>query len=181
MKHIPSSTFNTTNWSGGTTTELFIWPEHSSYAARDFEFRLSRATVNIETSTFTPLAGFKRTLMVLTGEMELNHEGQHSCVLKPFEVDQFDGGWTTHSKGKCSDFNLMCSGDKFGKLSQVYLSEGQRDRIELPGKYHLFYVYSGEVEVGGIVARTGDLVVFEDEDNVEVCGRVEVVGILVEV
>ena len=64
-------------WSGGTTTELFIYPEGATYEDRNFKFRLSIATVESETSEFTPLAGVKRTLMLLHGELTLKHEGQY--------------------------------------------------------------------------------------------------------
>ena len=34
-----------TKWSGGQTTELLVEPDSSSLAKRDFDFRLSTATV----------------------------------------------------------------------------------------------------------------------------------------
>ena len=43
----------TANWAGGTTTELFIYPENTSFVNRDFDFRISTATVEVEASTFT--------------------------------------------------------------------------------------------------------------------------------
>lgn len=41
------------NWSGGKTTQLFIYPENSEYAKRNFLFRISSATVDCERSEFT--------------------------------------------------------------------------------------------------------------------------------
>ena len=71
MKIYPASTQKTAKWSGGLTTELFIYPEGSAYSERNFDFRLSTATVEIETSVFTPLPHVQRTLMVL--ELSLIH------------------------------------------------------------------------------------------------------------
>jgi environmental stress-induced protein Ves len=38
----------TDSWSGGTTTQLAIYPENSSYQQRNFLYRISTATVDIE-------------------------------------------------------------------------------------------------------------------------------------
>lgn len=67
MQLIPKSAQTTSNWSGGTTTQLFIYPPEASYAARNFLFRISTATVETETSTFTDLTGFNRILLLLNG------------------------------------------------------------------------------------------------------------------
>ena len=40
--------YATTNWSGGTTTQLSIAPEGAVYADRDFLWRRSSATVELE-------------------------------------------------------------------------------------------------------------------------------------
>ena len=42
-------------WSDGTTTQLLIAPEGAHYAARDFLWRVSSATVELDESDFTPL------------------------------------------------------------------------------------------------------------------------------
>lgn len=44
--------YKTTEWSGGLTTELSIAPEGSVYADRDFMWRLSSATVELEEERF---------------------------------------------------------------------------------------------------------------------------------
>lgn len=97
----------TTNWSGGTTTQLFIYPEGSSYVNRNFLFRISTATVETEYSTFTALPGFQRVLMILKGELTITHRNQYTKHLNTFDSDTFDGGWETTAIGKVTDFNLM--------------------------------------------------------------------------
>lgn len=163
MKHLTAKDFKTTNWSGGTTTELFIWPETGSYSNRNFDFRLSTATVEVEESVFTPLSGVARTLMVLAGEMELIHEGQHSKRLGPFDQDHFQGGWTTNSVGKCSDFNLMCQGKTKGELEHLALVKGSEKKIDLYGEINLIYAVKGVISSEGRIISEGELLVVENQ------------------
>ena len=114
---IRKSEQKTTAWSGGTTTELALHPPGSAYIKRNFSWRLSSATVEAAESTFTPLPGIRRTLLLLSGEMELEHAGQHTVRLLPFEQDSFQGDWQTTSRGVASDFNLMLGGTADGNLT----------------------------------------------------------------
>ena len=109
----------TTRWSGGTTTEIYIYPKAASYSERKFGFRISTAVVEDEQSTFTQLPGFKRHIMPLSGVMELEHENHHAIVLNPFEKDFFHGEWVTKSRGQCTDFNLMLSEGFEGDIEPV--------------------------------------------------------------
>ena len=109
----------TSEWSGGTTTELYIYPKDSLYGDRNFKWRLSSAKVEVEQSTFTSLPGISRLIMVIEGELLLKHEGHHNAVLKAFEQDSFSGEWTTTSFGKVIDFNLMMAQGYKGKLEAI--------------------------------------------------------------
>lgn len=181
MKHLKANDFKTTNWSGGTTTELFIWPETADYKKRDFDFRLSTATVEVETSVFTPLEGVARTLMVLQGEMKLIHEGHHEVTLGPFHQDHFQGGWNTRSEGECVDLNLMCRGNTKGKMSHFSMMKNSEQAIEVSGAVNLIYCYSGSVECGGEIANVGDLFVFEGEGGIQTMAVNQSDFILIEV
>lgn len=97
----------TNRWSGGTTTQLAIFPPDADYGLRNFEWRLSTAHVENEESCFTSLPGVHRHLMILEGHIQLIHEGHREVALNPFEVDEFEGSWNTKSIGQCVDFNLM--------------------------------------------------------------------------
>lgn len=97
----------TTNWSGGTTTQLAIAPEGAVYADRDFLWRLSSATVELPHSDFTPLPDYDRFLSVLEGEIQLKIDARAPFPLVPGELVAFDGGAPVESWGKCVDFNLM--------------------------------------------------------------------------
>src|SRR3954468_10995977 len=104
------------NWASGTSTEIFIHPSNGNFAARRFLFRISTATVEAEESTFTFFEGITRHLMILKGELELTHEGRYTKHLKPYDQDTFSGEWSTRSKGKVTDFNLMLKDGAKGLL-----------------------------------------------------------------
>jgi environmental stress-induced protein Ves len=94
-------------WSGGSTTELFIYPDDADLAKRNFEVRVSSATVEAEESVFSSFTGYVRHITPLRGEMRLVHEGHGEITLTPPRTDTFDGEWTTRSYGRCTDFNLI--------------------------------------------------------------------------
>ena len=70
-------------WSGGTTTQLAIYPENAVYADRDFLWRVSSATVDLEDSDFTPLPDYDRLIATLEGEIVLTHNGGAPLRLRP--------------------------------------------------------------------------------------------------
>ena len=118
--------FNVSKWAGGTTTQLAIYPEDSSYAERDFIWRLSSATCDLPESDFTNLPDYNRVLAVLHGEIVLSHNGERSIKLEPLEYDYFDGGQKTKSYGKCTDYNLMTRKDHRGRLEVIELTEAEQ-------------------------------------------------------
>ena len=124
----------TTKWSGGDTTQLYIYPESGEYAKRNFMFRLSTATVTSEKSVFTELKGISRKLMVLSGEMKLEHNGRYSKELKEFGQDSFMGEWETVSYGKAVDFNLMTNNLCIGKLEHINILPNYSITLELSNK-----------------------------------------------
>ena len=136
-------------WAGGTTTQLAIYPKNSSYMERSFEWRVSTARVDSEESAFTPLPGVHRILMILEGQMELTHEGIRSVSLKSFEQDEFDGGWTTKSLGRCVDFNLMTMGRSVkGKLEAAVPQSLNLFEQEVSSEaWEAFYCFSAAINV----------------------------------
>lgn len=106
----------TSQWSGGTTTELFLYPPEGSYASRNFLFRLSSAYCEDAESVFTILPGVRRILMVLDGRITLCHNGKRKVTLEKGDQDHFTGDETTKSKGGCVDFNLMLKDGTEGNL-----------------------------------------------------------------
>jgi len=139
-------TFNVQPWSGGTTTELYIHPAKGSYPQRNFDFRLSMATIEVEHSEFTPLPGISRKTLILEGEIQLSHEGKDAFPLRKLEVASYDGAWKTSSDGRCTDFNLMTQGTTTGELEGRVLENGEQ--VVLPSSTHAFvYVHAGRIAV----------------------------------
>ena len=143
--------YKTTEWSGGTTTELSIAPEGAVYADRDFEWRLSSATVEVEESNFTPLPDYNRIIMTLKGGIRLSHNGGEWLTLPEFTTHSFDGGDETVSVGKVIDFNLMLrKGVCGGAVIPYALKDGEEVRTdrdlqaEAPNySTVMFYCYEG--------------------------------------
>lgn len=117
-------------WSGGTTTQLAIYPEESEYSKRNFKWRISSAKVELEESNFTSLPGIDRIIMIIKGELKLEHEGHYKKTLMPFQQDTFKGDWNTKSYGKVTDFNLMTSKNCYGKIEALIFDSLEKKDIE---------------------------------------------------
>ena len=89
--------YNISKWTGGKTKELSIFPSTSKYLDRDFIWRLSSATVELEESDFSKLPDYDRVLMVLEGSVVLTYDDSRTVRLKELEQDSFDGAWKTKS------------------------------------------------------------------------------------
>lgn len=141
--------FQTSNWSGGSTTQLYIFPANASYAERNFDFRISSAKVEVPESTFTALPSVNRKLMVLEGEITITHENEHSKTLQKFEVDTFNGDWKTTAKGTCTDFNLMTTSNQTSELSHMQLLANHYKTLIVEENYHTvcLYLHSGSIYV----------------------------------
>jgi environmental stress-induced protein Ves len=139
----------TTQWSGGTTTQLYIFPEHAEYGKGNFQFRISTATVEEDTSVFTSLPGITRHLMILSGQLSITHEGHYSKQLHPLDIDSFDGGWHTTGAGKVTDFNLMTTGNTKVFLTSVALSTGEKLNMAIPDDIAMigYYVWEGALNI----------------------------------
>ena len=107
LTHLTPADYVTTTWSGGTTTQLAIAPKGALYAERDFLWRVSSATVELDESDFTALPDYRRFISTVRGDMTLSHHGGDELTLRPGDIHAFDGGDDTHSRGRCTDFNLM--------------------------------------------------------------------------
>lgn len=145
--------FKTTHWSGGTTTELYIFPEGANFSDRQFDFRLSIAIISIGESAFTPLSGVDRTLLLLEGELELIHEGHHRNKLMPLMQDSFKGDWSTKCLGTGTDFNLMTQNCK-GTISVF-----QKNTELFHGSKHgCFYCLHGNTTINNIKLDEGNFI-----------------------
>ncbi|MBU5483187.1 HutD family protein [Clostridium sp. MSJ-11] len=159
----------TSCWSGGTTTQLAIYPPSSEYGKLNFKWRLSSAKVEVEESTFTNLPGIWRHIMVIEGKLKLNHEGHHNISLNPFEKDSFSGDWTTKSYGKVTDFNLMLNKDCSGDIYPIMLNKNLSFTINSDSSTtEALYCVQGPIEIitnkdDKIALNAGDLLLINKE------------------
>lgn len=107
IKHLTETDFVVSRWSGGFTTQLWIAPEGAVYGDRDFLWRVSSASVELDFSDFTPLADYHRWITTLDGSITLTHDGGAPIRLSPYDIHDFDGAAATSCLGRCRDFNLM--------------------------------------------------------------------------
>ena len=124
FQKLTDTSYAVSAWSGGTTTQLAIFPPEAKYADRDFLWRVSSATVDLEESDFTALPDYDRLIATLQGEIVLTHNGGAPLKLHPFEVHAFSGADATHSVGRCTDFNLMLRrGQAAGTMEALRLTD----------------------------------------------------------
>lgn len=160
--------FQTTQWSGGSSTQLYIFPANATYAERNFQLRISTAKVEIEESTFTSLPGIDRKLMILDGEITITHEGKYSKNLKPFDVDTFSGDWKTTALGTCTDFNVMTMGTRQSELYHVAMEPSSSYTLKPKETCKSLFLYptSGTIHLELInenyILETGNLIIIED-------------------
>lgn len=155
-------------WSGGTTREIYIYPENTSYQKRDFRFRISFATVDTYESVFTKLDDVIRLIMPLSEKLELLIEtsmGTEKTELSNGEVLKFDGGADVKSIGKGTDFNLMMKNCD-GSISKV------SGLVEFPleGFKALYFLESGcyHIRDETFYSDQGDLLIVENEVGIRI-------------
>lgn len=160
--------FKTSLWSGGSTTELYIYPEDAQYKEGNFQCRISSATVEVDQSEFTSLPGVKRYLSIFSGHLDMIHGEADKVSLEPYEVDCFDGGVSTVSYGKVVDFNLMLKNGADGKMEAVKL--GMKDHVTFSpqnGENLLaVYVKTGKIKIEDVTVMEGELFVCCEWDKV---------------
>mgnify|MGYP002517977608 CR=1 FL=1 len=167
LTHLTPADYVTSAWSGGKTIQIAIGPAGAVYANRDFLWRLSSATVDLEESDFTALPDYSRLIAPLRGEMRLSHNGGPAVELAPYQVHAFDGADATHSWGRCTDFNLMLrKGVCEGSVAPVLLSEGECLSIPAEGNTVILYCAEGNaaVRAGGsqLTLRPGEAALLTD-------------------
>ena len=176
---IASENFQPVRWSGGTTTELFIYPPTADYKERNFQFRLSTATVETEKSDFTRLSGISRKLRVLEGEVTLIHDDHDSRQLNKFDADEFEGDCETSSIGKCIDFNLMTTGETKGEITGIVVENEKHFDCNIKENcdWVFIYIFSGKISIDlkdDIITKVkGDLLIL----NKPTTGNLEIKGL----
>ncbi|WP_143321370.1 HutD family protein [Clostridium sp. HBUAS56010] len=136
--------YKTTAWSGGDTTQIYIYPETAQYEEQDFLYRISLASVMEEVSSFTKLDNYNRILTVLEGSIKLEQQKETPLIpLKPLEQFQFGGEVPITSYGRCKDFNLMFQKGLEGKVQIMQMKETSWEFDLEHGAQYILYSFSG--------------------------------------
>ena len=161
---LKSNDFQVSDWSGGKTKQLYLSPQTGHYGKREFDYRLSTATVELAESQFSDLSGFHRILMSLDHTLHLhNASRQEETVLAPFTPYFFEGSDSITSRGTCTDFNLIYSDHYQGQM--LAISDGQ----ELSQDEAIQFIYAlSDLMVTGtdlpsLNLETGQLLIVEKE------------------
>ena len=137
-KIVKPEDFVVTQWSGGLTTQFAIYPEESTLAKRDFDWRVSSASFTTSSSQFSDFYGYQRYIIALQGELFVSHENLYKRTLFPYDVEYFYGKWTTNSNNSldCIDFNFIVKEDMQANL--VVLKEDDLYAPKKKGKLLLY-------------------------------------------
>lgn len=105
-------------WKGGKTEELCIVPEDASLQERNFDLRISSATIDLERSEFSDFTGYRRYLMKLEGDITLLIDDK-TIIIKGDEAFEFMGDEKVISLSKepSRDFNVIIKKDKKADIS----------------------------------------------------------------
>ena len=105
-------------WKGGKTTQLCIVPENASLQERNFDLRISSATIDLERSEFSDFRGYRRYLMKLEGDITLLIDDK-TITIKRDEAFEFMGDEKVISLSKepSRDFNVIIKKDKKADIS----------------------------------------------------------------
>jgi len=118
---ISKNNISPNRWDGGLTFEYFIFPVGSVYSNRNFDFRISSATIDKIPSNFTKFEGYQRYLVMLDNDLQLERNGINEAYQK-HEIFEFISSDEVTSFSKGSDFNLMLH-SKFCKHRTQLINE----------------------------------------------------------
>jgi environmental stress-induced protein Ves len=158
--------YKTNNWSGGKTTEMFIYPTNSNYADRNFDFRISSATVEVEESEFTDLMGFHRLLTIIDGQLELYVNNETPFVLEKDVSFWFSGSDKVKSRGIVRDFNVIFSNKYEVQWRQIKEDEFMKTQLN-QGDFLFYFLIKGNVKMNEQSIYENELVCFNFEEYTE--------------
>lgn len=95
-------------WDGGKTYEYFIYPKNSNYNLRNFDFRISSATIEKTPAIFTKFQSYTRYLVMLDTNLILNYNSSEIKIQKN-EIFKFSSTSDISSYSEGNDFNVMLS------------------------------------------------------------------------
>ena len=117
-KIIKKEDFITTKWAGGETTQLIIYPEDASFSEKDFLWRVSSAIFTSTEPKVSDSSHSQRYILPLEGKLNLSHQGLYKRELDKYQVEYFDGSWSTFSENTldCRDYNFIVKSGNQAKM-----------------------------------------------------------------
>lgn len=154
-------------WSGGSTTEFFIYPKTSHYQDRNFEIRISSATVDVSPSNFTVLSGYHRLLMPINTSLTLVFDDKNKINIDQMKAVEFEGSLKTVSYGLCTDIGIMLSPKWIGKLINA-----ESGIIQCVCGFTCIYALNDNLKIiankKNHILYTGDIIIFESKIEEEI-------------
>ena len=160
---IQQSEMSISQWAGGSTTQLAIYPPHSSVAAQDFLWRFSSATVE-QSGAFTRFPQHQRLLALRQGagfafavEAKLaggvhnaaNQTATHQAeVTRQQQTLRFAGAFASSARlldGAVTDINLMLSAGYSGNLLALPLSQQRQPLLLARPEHSTLLLWTDEV------------------------------------
>ncbi len=163
--HLTEKDYAVSHWSGGKTTQLAIFPEGAVYADRDFTWRISSATAEIDESDYTALPDYNRLIAVFDKAIRLQHDGGEIITLQPYDVHRFDGAAATHSWGRCVDFNLMLRKGRAEGEMRALTIDGTGEIETANADTVLIYCAEGEGSIASAGFGAGEAVLVTEIDE----------------
>ena len=158
-------------WKGGKTEQLCIVPESASLQERNFDIRISSATIDLERSEFSDFTGYRRYLMKLEGDITLLIDDK-TIIIKRDEAFEFMGDEKviSISREPSRDFNVIIKKDKKADISIKENEKLNTNKGE--------YIFSLEkAKINGNEVDKYDLYEADDE-NINLEGRFIYIKIL---
>lgn len=171
IKIIKPQEFVKKEWSGGTTTQLYIYPDDAQLENRNFDFRISSATFIDTKSHFSDFSGYQRYLLPLQGEIFVSHEGKYSRTLVPYETDFFMGDWSTSSENTLDTRDLNLIVKKGLPCNLFVLNPGENYTPKKSGKLFVFSTDETTIDVFGaqdvsIALVAGSLAMIDESETI---------------
>ncbi len=145
-----------TTWSGGTTTELLIYPDGANVAEKNFDFRISTANVLVENSEFTFFPGYHRKLAILEGKLKVKHNEVDWLVVYENEQIDFEGDWKTVSEGKVVDFNVIYS--RYYKVEMDFVVDLIEKELVVENEILAYYCVKGSGVINDVLFDEGSFI-----------------------
>lgn len=193
---IQQSEMSVSQWAGGSTTQLAIYPPHSSVAAQDFLWRFSSATVE-QSGAFTRFpqhqrllalrqgAGFTFTVEAKLASAEPTAEtpvpNQQAEVTSQQQTLRFAGCCTSSARllnGAITDINLMLAAGYSGNLLSRPLSQHWQPLLLARPEHSTLLLWSDEIAMNiryddqQLRVQCGDLCILADwplAQVIEIC------------